>query len=112
MATETSKVPELTVAVVLPEAGLPRPEAVNFFSISRVGGEVQIMTAYIDLNQAAVLRQRLEKGEEPPRTLTALPMHRLAVPASAFAVLKHRVDEIYASLMNDGRIDSADKAEG
>lgn len=88
-----------------------RPEAVNFFAISRVGGDVQIVTAYVDVNHAATVRLKAEKGEEVSHTLKALPMHRIAVSAGTFVQLKRRVDEIYEALLKEKRITGGEHPE-
>ena len=69
---------EIAVSVSIPDDNLPRPEPVNFFAISRVGAEIQVVTPYVDVNQAATLQQRWAKGEDTPLILEALPLHRLA----------------------------------
>jgi hypothetical protein len=97
--------PALAVTVLIPDERLPRPEAVNFFAISRVGAEIQVVSAYVDANQAATLQQRWAKGEETPLVLEALPLHRIVVSVSTFEQLRKRVDEIHEALTKDGRLE-------
>jgi hypothetical protein len=91
-----------SLKVELQSEDLPPPEAVNFFNLSRVGTDVQLMAGYLDLHKAAVALQEAQARGGEPKQLKAEATHRLVMGAQAFAMLKAQVDIIAAAMQQDG----------
>jgi hypothetical protein len=89
----------LSIAAQYPTEGLPRPEAVNYTSIDRLGAEVQVSVGFVDIHEAVRLvgeaKQGVLKGEA---TMKASVSHRLVFGIDAFMRLKAQVDQIVALL--------------
>ncbi len=79
------------VAIRLPDKReFPPPQAVNFFTFSWNGPEVQLLAGYLDLQPP--------QTEVPPTEVVPEITHRLVMSVRGLAILKHQLDEA-ASLL-------------
>ena len=86
---KSQKVPNL----VVPESGLPLPEAVNWFQFSRAADAVQLSVGYIDLN-AIHRAATAAKAERQIPDLSVEVSHRLVMSMAGLNVLKAQLDDL------------------
>ena len=88
----------VAIKVSLPPIdSFPPPIAANYFTVSRVGGLVQLTVGFVDLHAAAVqatgLRTDPASVDEPLRVLVT---HRIVLDPTILVDLKGKIDQIVA----------------
>lgn len=87
----------------------PRAEAVNFFTVSRIGHDVQLLAGYMDLKLAADAVKEAEGQasldmEGVEFTIPVDLTHRLVMGPNAFLNLKQKIDQIYKAMVESGHL--------
>ena len=74
---------------------LPKPESANYFQLSAIGGEVQLLVGAIDLRALHAATQEVHKVEgEQDLELAADITHRFLLSSFAFNQLHKAINEI------------------
>lgn len=106
--------PILAIQGELPD-DLPKPEAVNWFTVSRMGTDVQVLCGYVDIKRLAERLTERSPEAKDEQVAISVPVdltHRLVLGVNAFLNLKDKVDDIYSKMKKTGHIPKEHGAAG
>lgn len=99
MAEQGKKSGGIQLMVGLPDEPLrPMPEAANFFHLSRLEQDFQLLVGYLDLERVASLSGTGAREADMQAELT----HRFLIPWRALFQLRDRIEDMIAVLRAQG----------
>lgn len=77
----------------------------NFVSVSRLGSDVQLEFIFVDLNQLALLTERMKKaGVNEPQELVGKTVAKVIMPGLNFVQIKDHLNVIFDAINADLKI--------
>lgn len=94
----------VTVGVDVPSGQLPLAEAVNWFTMTRVETEFQILVGYLDLRATHELVEKAKATGKTKERLKAEVTHRFSMSLRTFLQMRRQVEQIFANMQQSGLV--------
>lgn len=93
----------------VPTKNLPAPEGANWFNLTRLNADVQLMVGYVDPLAAHRVGLAILAGEKNVRLAPDV-THRFMLSVGGFLYLREQVEEIFRKMKEKGLLETADSA--